>query len=78
MTVQVLFFAQLREIFGETARSMRVPEGISIDGLVRALRAETRGSLPPLVYAVNEEFEDGDRRLLENDIVALMTPMSGG
>ena len=32
----------------------------------------------PLVYAVNQNFEDGEKKLSDQDELAIMMPMSGG
>ncbi len=81
MNIQVLFFSRLREIFGESSRWVRVSEGASVHELVKALGPESEDLLLnkiPLVYAVNENFDDGDKILKDNDVVAIMTPLSGG
>lgn len=80
MNVQVLFFARLKEILGNS-RWMRLPEGSTIHEIVKALSRESEDLLLnkiPLVYAVNEEFADGDQILKNEDTVAIMTPVSGG
>lgn len=80
MNVQVLFFARLKELLGESRRVF-VPEGSTLHELVRMLSHESEDLLLnkiPLVYAVNEEFADGSQVLKNADVVALMTPVSGG
>lgn len=81
MTIQVLFFARLREIFGESSRAVRIEPGATVDELVRTLSHDSEEILLnklPLVFAVNENFESGEKSLKEGDVVALMTPVSGG
>ena len=81
MTIQVLFFARLKEIFGESPRRIRLAENATVDELVRTLSHESekfRLNKLPLVFAVNENFESGETFLKEGDVVALMTPVSGG
>lgn len=81
MTIKVLFFARLREIFGEAYRFVRVPEGSSIDEVIRILSPESEDLLLnkiPLVYAVNQYFKDGETKLSDQDELAVMMPMSGG
>ncbi len=81
MKVQVLFFARLKEIFGESSRWMSLREGASIHELVGLLRHESEElglDQVPLVYAVNEDFTEGERILRDQDTLALMTPMAGG
>ena len=80
MKIRVLFFAELREIFGGH-RLVEIPEGASVQETVNQLTASSdkfSNEKWPLVYAVNEEFETADKKLKEGDHLALMTPMSGG
>lgn len=81
MTVKVLFFAQLRDLFGASQRLVSASDGATIDDILRALERASRGRFPGdlrLVYAVNEEFRDGLTVLRDEDVLALMTPMAGG
>ncbi len=81
MRVQVLFFARLKEIFGEGSRNLQIEEGISIQELVRRLSQESEDlslNKIPLVYAVNESFAPADHILKDRDTLAIMTPVSGG
>lgn len=81
MLVQALFFARLREIFGESSRAVHLDEGATVNTLVRSLSHETKELLLkelPLIFAVNENFEPGETTLKDGDVVALMTPVSGG
>ena len=80
MKIRVLFFAELKEIFG-AARFMEVSEGASVRETVNQLTASSdkfSNGKWPLVYAVNEEFETADKKLKEGDHLAVMMPMSGG
>lgn len=81
MNIEVLFFARLKETFGESSRKLRLNAGASIHEAVRLLGQESEDLLLnkiPLVYAVNEEFAEGDRILQDRDVLAIMTPVSGG
>ena len=81
MKVEVLFFARLKEIFGESSRWVHVEEGLSVHWLLQILSHESEELLLhkiPLVYAVNEDFAEGDRILKDQDTLAIMTPVSGG
>ena len=81
MKIKVLFFAQLKEIFGEPCRFVEVPEGSCVgevaERLVKECAEPTLKEIP-LIFAVNENFESRDRKLKDRDQMALMTPMSGG
>ena len=81
MTIKVLFFAKLKEIFGQSYRIVTVKDGTSIDEVVWILGQESEALSKheiPLIYAVNENFETGERQLRDQDQLAIMTPMSGG
>ena len=81
MKIKVLFFARLREIFGGSSRWVEVPEGSCVRELLEYLTepgAECVLKEIPLVFAVNENFETEERRLKDQDELAIMTPMSGG
>jgi molybdopterin converting factor small subunit len=81
VTIEVLFFAQLREAVGSAKRSLEVAEGTTVDGLVAAIAAWPEWepvSALPLSYAVNERLVDGGHRLRDGDTLALLTPISGG
>ena len=81
MTVQLLFFGRLKEIFGVQARPLEIPEGSSVEGVRLLLSQESeeiRLNQIPLVYAVNEKFATPDATLEAGDELAFMTPMSGG
>ena len=80
MKIRVLFFAELKEIFG-SHRSMEVPDGCSIGDIALQLAGSSDKFMPgkrSLVYAVNENFENPDKELQDGDHLAIMTPMSGG
>ena len=81
MKVRVRLFAQLKDVFGTDERIMEVRNGITIKELVQSLMSESGSgdwkSLP-LRYAVNEAFEDGNRELRHNDVLALLPPVGGG
>ena len=80
MKIQLLFFAELREIFG-AARFLDVPEGTSIGDIAGQLTGSSEKFASkswPLLYAVNENFETAEKQLRDGDQLALMMPMSGG
>jgi MoaE-MoaD fusion protein len=74
--VVVRLFAALRERAGTGERLVELDDG-AVAGDVWAvleLGEEPRG----LVYAVNKEYADRERRLADGDEVALIPPVSGG
>ena len=74
MPVHVRLFAGLRERAGWGERDL---EGVGRVGEVwdrLGLGDEPAG----LLYAVNKEYADADRKLSDGDVVALIPPVSGG
>ncbi len=81
MRIKVLFFAALREVFGERTRFVEIRDGASIHEVVQGLSHESKDFVLnkiPLIFAVNGDFESGERPLRDRDELALMMPMSGG
>jgi molybdopterin synthase catalytic subunit/molybdopterin converting factor small subunit len=74
MVVQVRLFAGLRERAGWSQREV---EGV--DTVADVWPRLALGDEPPgLLYAVNHEYADRDRALVDGDEVALIPPVSGG
>ena len=81
MKIEVLFFARMKDIFGESRRSMEVPEGWSaakLAGRIVQQCGDPALQEIPMILAVNEDLETGERTLKDRDQLAIMTPMSGG
>ena len=81
MKVHMLFFAQLKDAFGESERVIETQNGVTIDQLVELLMNDACTSnwkFLPLRYAVNGKFEDGKTELRHGDTLALVPPVSGG
>ena len=81
MRVRVKLFAMLRERAGAADAVHDVPEGSTVDDLWgRLLRDHQRlsGVEWTLLYAVNGEYVERNRRLAEGDEVAFIPPVSGG
>ena len=89
MIIKVLFFAQLKEIFGQASRFIEVPEGSRVRDVVEILFRESAkseilrfaqddGNFIPVIFAVNENFETVEKKLTDGDDLAIMTPVSGG
>ncbi len=81
MTIKVLMFAQLKEIFGRSDLQLEIAEGKTVGHVVEALGQEYRvGAFgeTPLFFAVNEEYVQADHALSDGDTLACLMPMSGG
>jgi molybdopterin synthase catalytic subunit/molybdopterin converting factor small subunit len=74
MRVAVKLFAGLRERAGWSERELD-----GVDRVADVWAALDLGDEPEgLLYAVNKEYADGDRQLVDGDEVALIPPVSGG
>ena len=82
MSIQVLYFAALRELLGFAEERLALPEqGLSVEQLLAELERR-HPQLGPhrssLRVAVNETFVAGEAAVREGDTVALIPPVSGG
>jgi molybdopterin synthase catalytic subunit len=74
--VVVKLFAALRERAGTAERRLDLDDGATAGDVWRALEL---GEEPAgLLYAVNKEYAERGRRLVDGDEVALIPPVSGG
>lgn len=81
ITIEVLFFAQLKEAFGQDRLSMVLPPNAVIaDAAEEVLRFPALRPFMglPLRYAVNEEFKSAETKLHHQDQLAILTPVAGG
>ena len=84
-TVQVRFFASVREAAGVGSCEVRLPEEASLEDLLRLLRErfpQLSDSLVGIGIALNRRYVSreglGTQLLREGDEVALIPPISGG
>lgn len=81
ITIQVLFFATLRDRVGKRQVSLDIPAGTGVSGL-RALLAEQYPALAPhlptALASINKEFAAGDQVIPAGAEVAFFPPVSGG
>lgn len=79
MNVTVRCFAMVRELLGQDRLEVELPDGASVEDLLRKL-ADDSPELPrlPLAFAVNQAYAKSDHVLAEGDEVALIPPISGG
>ncbi|WP_035053587.1 molybdopterin converting factor subunit 1 [Andreprevotia chitinilytica] len=85
MTIQLLFFARLRETFGRTAEELPLPDGcVTVADLLEVLRARGGDWAAELAVgksfriAVDQMLADADARLAEGSEVAIFPPVTGG
>ena len=80
MKIKIIFFAELREIFG-SHRHLEIAEGQKVSHVSDLLAEESARFLEKqksLRYAVNEDFVAPERTLRDKDCLAILMPMSGG
>jgi molybdopterin synthase catalytic subunit len=81
MRVSVLYFAVFRERLGRTDDTLELADGKRVQDAIDAL-AERHPAIAALRgkfrVAVNEEFSDDDRVLVDGDELALIPPVAGG
>jgi sulfur-carrier protein len=84
-TIQVLYFARLREAFGRDREQVALPEAVtSVAGLTAWLRE--RGDIwerelapgKPVRIAVNQDMAEADTPVRPGDEVAFFPPVTGG
>lgn len=81
MKVRVRCFAVVRDIVGSRELDVELPEGATARDLLGRFQEEyprLRGLRESLVVAVNREYAQAERRLLDGDEVAFIPPVSGG
>ncbi len=81
MKIQVLFFAQLRELMGSDSSAYEVGSAETVEGLTQQVLKDPRlvsVKELPLLYAVDEVFVPKETILKDRQTLALLTPVSGG
>ncbi|MBE7170668.1 MAG: MoaD/ThiS family protein [Williamsia sp.] len=80
MTVNVLAFGIVKEIFSGSSVRISLPEGARAAELKAALeQAYPRlQQLASCLLAVNSEYAAPDKQIYERDEIALIPPVSGG
>jgi molybdopterin converting factor subunit 1 len=79
--IKVLYFARAREVAGKSEEVLALPSPLD----TKLLREELLRRYPGMsglltsgTLAVNEEYVDGVQTLENNDVVAVIPPISGG
>lgn len=84
MTVQVLYFAALREALGCAGEEIALPSEVETAGQLRQYLAEREPSWQPLAtmknlrIAINQGMASPDARVRDGDEVAFFPPVTGG
>ena len=80
-SVQVLYFAALRDLTGTGEEQVSVVPPVSVEALLQLLEQrhhQLRGRFGSVRVAVNEEFTELSTTLHGGEVVALIPPVSGG
>ncbi len=82
MTLTLLYFAAIQDLVGKTEETVSLPDEVKTVQRLRlwleAHHATLEGRLSSVRFACNEVFVTDDHALSENDVVALIPPVSGG
>lgn len=80
MKIRTLFFGISKDIASESSSVLELNENATIHHLTRALMDKYPGfsSINEFSIALNEEYVENDALLKENDVVAIIPPVSGG
>jgi molybdopterin synthase sulfur carrier subunit len=80
MKVKVLYFSQVKDKIGKNEEEIEF-EGKTLKDLVDVLAKkypDIKDILKRSMFAVNESYETMDYNLQDNDIIAIIPPVSGG
>lgn len=80
MTVKVLFFGMSRDLTNNSSVEMDLKDGLSV-GIFRNVILEKYPKFKEMknfAVAVNESYAEDEHVLLDNDILAVIPPVSGG
>ena len=77
--VKVKLFGIARDIVGESTLEINEPVG-TVEGLLEHVKTTYPEfvKLTSLLVAINEEYAEPTATISENDVVALIPPVSGG
>ncbi|MEN8187151.1 MAG: MoaD/ThiS family protein [Bacteroidota bacterium] len=80
MNIKTLFFGVTRDIIGEGSAIFDLNEDLTIADFQNILTKNYSGltDIKSFAVAVNEEYVTEDYKIQENDIIAIIPPVSGG
>ena len=81
MRIRVLFFGMLKDLAGRSDDCLDLPEGATIDELLRHYSSTIprfKDLLPSVALSVNQQYAGPHVKLSAEDEVALLPPVSGG
>ena len=82
MTVEVLYFAAVRDLVGKGEERLTLPEGVrtlaDLVAHIQSVHPELLGRLTGVRFAIDEEFANLDAALHPDAVVAVIPPVAGG
>ncbi len=80
MKIQLLFFGIATDLVGENSVFIELKSAATISELKKDLlkKYSKLKNIEDFAIAVNEEYGENDLVLQENDVVAIIPPVSGG
>lgn len=80
MHIKILFFGILKDITNSNSQELEIDKDINIEQFVIVLQEKFKGfpNIDAFTVAVNEEYVEKEFVLKDNDIVAIIPPVSGG
>ncbi|MEB2313370.1 MAG: molybdopterin converting factor subunit 1 [Sorangiineae bacterium] len=82
MSIEVLYFAGVRDTLGQSGEHVDLPEGVATVAAfarhLEHLHPKLGGRLGSVRFAVNEVFARDDDPVVDGDVVALIPPVAGG
>ena len=80
MHIKMLFFGAVKDITSNNSIDLEVDKDVNIEALVDLLQQKFSDfpSIDNFTVAVNETYVEKDFVLRDNDIVAIIPPVSGG
>jgi molybdopterin synthase catalytic subunit len=81
INIKVRLFAALKEIIGKNQLDLQIQEGSSVKDVIAAVE-ETYPAVKKIIqiskYAVNMEYIDAEKKLIDGDEITIIMPVSGG
>ncbi len=80
MKVNILLFGIATDLVGTSSLEFEIPMNTTVAGFKRTFQRSHPKLLQMNSYAIaiNESYADDDKLLNENDVVAIIPPVSGG
>ena len=80
MRIKILLFGITRDIIGDNSIEIELEPNISVMDLQQMLKKKYSGlnDIESFAVAVNEKYTSGEYTIQENDVIAVIPPVSGG